>query len=232
MALAVGGCQGASSPSVAPSADPTPTPPPPTDDQVMRRFLALAGSHALTMHVVADGKVTVTSSGTSDTVKVGFDMDLSGADGVGKAVVDTGPSDVTFRMLLTGGHAYIDDDGIWTEVPDYHPSTPLNPFAGLSSADELSYRGHEIRDGERIHHLSVLAWLGGDLSLLEAQGWTGVKVDYTLTTLTVEDDGAPIEMSFSGGISGRFNDGGASAAFEVTYEFTKVGEPVDIPAPV
>ncbi len=197
----------------------------------MGRFLALTGSPTLTMHVVADGKVTVTSSGTSDTVKVGFDMDLSGADGVGKAVVDTGPSDVTFGMLLTGGLAYIDDDGIWTEVPDYHPSTPLNPFAGLTSAAELSYRGHEIRDGHRIHHLSVLAWLGGDLSLLEAQGWTGVKVDYTLTTLTVDDAGAPIEMSFSGGISGRFNDVGASAAFEVTYEFTKIGEPVEIPTP-
>ena len=229
-ALAVAGCQGAS-PTPSPSADPTPTPPPPTADEVIARFLTLTGDPALTMHVVADGKVTVTASGRSDSLKVGFDMDISGQDGVGKAVVDTGPSDVTFEMLLRDNRAYIDDDGTWTETPDYHPSTPLNPFAGLTGPADLTYRGHEIRDGQRIHHLSVLIWPGGDLSLLAAQGWTGSKIDYSLTTMTVDDSGAPIEMSFSGAISGRFNDVGGSAAFEVTYAFSEIGEPVEIPIP-
>jgi hypothetical protein len=49
--------------------------------------------------------------------------------------------------------------------------------------------------------------------------------------MTVDDSGAPIQMSFSGGISGRLNDVAASAAFEVSYDFTKIGESVDIPAP-
>lgn len=231
-ALALAACQGAGSPSVLPSAEPTPTPPLPTADEVIARFLTLMGNPALTMHVVADGKVTVTAGGTTDTVKIGFDMDLSGADGVGKAVVDTGPSEVTSRILVVEGHAYVDDNGTWTEVPNYQPATPLNPFAGLTGPADLSYRGHEIRDGRRVHHLSVLVWLGGNLSPLEAQGWSSVKVDYTLTTMTVEDSGAPIEMSFSGGISGRHNDVGSSAAFEVTYQFTKIGEPVEIPTPV
>jgi len=230
-ALALGACQGSGSPSASPSAEPTPTPPPPTDDQVVLRFLALTGDPALTMHVVADGKVTVTGSGATNTVKIGFDMDISGEDGVGKAVVDTGPSDVTFKMLVVEGHAYIDDNGAWTEVPDYHPSTPLNPFASLTGPADLNYRGRQMQDGERIHHLSALVWPGGDLSQLEAQGWTAVKIDYDLTTMTVDDSGAPIEMSFSGGISGRFNDVAASAAFEVTYAFTNIGEPVHIPSP-
>ena len=231
LALALGGCGGSGTSSVAPSLDPTPTPPPPTADQVIGRFLALTGSPSLTMHVVADGKVMVTSGGTVQDLKVGFDMDMSGEDGVGEAVVDTGPSDVTFRMLLTEGRAYIDDNGTWSEVPDYQPSTPLNPFAGLTGPTDLSYRGHDIRDGRRTHHLSILVWLGGDLSLLEAQGWTALKTDYTLTTLTVDDEGAPIEMNFTGGISGRFQDIAASAAFEVAYTFTKIGEPVQIPIP-
>lgn len=229
--LALGACQGAGSPSALPSADPTPTPPPPTADEVVVRFLAVTGDPALTMHVVADGKVTVTGSGATNTVKIGSDMDISGEDGVGKAVVDTGPSDVTFRMLLVQGHAYIDDNGTWTELPDYHPTTPLNPFAGLTGPADLSYRGSQKIDGQRIHHLSALIWPGGDLSALEAQGWTAVKVDYNLTTMTVDDSGVPIEMSFSGGISGRFNDVAASAAFEVTYAFTRIGESVDIPTP-
>ena len=230
-ALAITACQGASSasPSVAP--DPTPTPPPPSDEEVIQAFLVVAGNPALTMHVSSDGKVSVTASGTSEDLKVGFDMDISGADGVGKAVVDTGPSDVSFEMLVAEGHAYIDDDGTWTEVPEYRPSMPLNPFAGLTGAADLSYRGHDIRDGQRVHHLSMLPWPGGDLSLLDAQGWTLVKVDYALTTLTVTDAGAPIEMKFSGAISGRLNDVGASAAFEVTYRFTKIGEAVQIPVP-
>ena len=229
--LALAACQGAASPSPSVLADPTPTPPPPTADAVIARFVSLTGNPVLTMHVVADGKVTVTASGATDKVQIGFDMDISGEDGVGKAVVDTGPSNLTFDMLLVQAHAYVDDNGTWTEVPDYRPSTPLNPFAGLTGPADVSYRGHEIRDGQRVHHLSVLVWLGGDLSLLAEQGWTSVKVDYTLTTLTSNDAGAPIQMSFSGGISGRYQDVPATAAFEISYDFTKVGEPVEIPTP-
>lgn len=230
-ALAVGGCQAAPSPSPSVAPDPTPTPPPPSAEEVIGAFLLVAGNSALTMHVVADGKVTVTAGGTTEDVKISFDMDISGENGVGTAVVDTGPQNVTFDMLLLENRAYVDDNGTWTEIPDYQPSTPLNPFAGLTSAEELTYRGHDIRDDQRAHHMSVIPWLGGDLSLLEAQGWTNVKIDYTLTTLTVEDNGAPITLNFTGGISGRFQDIGASAAFDVTYDFTKVGEPVDIPSP-
>jgi hypothetical protein len=231
LVLLLAGCQAASpSPSVPP--DPTPTPPPATAEEVIAAFLALTGDPELTMHVVADGKVRVTAGGTAEDVKIGFDMDISGEDGVGEAVVDTGPSDVTFDMLLVGGLAYVDDDGTWTEVPDYQASTPLNPFAGLTGPADLSYRGVDVRDGRRAHHLSILAWLGGDLSLLEAQGWTRVKVDYTLTTMTVDDAGAPIEMNFTGGISGRYLDVAASAAFEVAYAFTEIGEPVEIPIPI
>ena len=229
--LTLAACQGAGTASPSVVADPTPTPPPPGADDVIARFLTVTGNPVLTMHVVADGKVTVTASGATDKVQIGFDMDISGEDGVGKAVVDTGPSDLTFKMLLVEDHAYVDDNGTWTEVPDYRPSTPLNPFAGLTGPADVTYRGHEVRDGQRVHHLSVLVWLGGDLSLLAEQGWTNVKVDYTLTTLTVGDSGTPIQMSFSGGISGRYQDVAATAAFEVSYEFDNVGEPVDIPSP-
>lgn len=230
LALAVAGCQAASpSPSVAP--DPTPTPPPPAADEVIAAFLALTANPALTMHVVADGKVRVTAAGTTDNVSIGFDMDISGEDGVGKAVVDTGPSDVTFDMLVVANQAYVDDNGTWTEVPDYQQTTPLNPFAGLTGPGDLTYRGHEVRDGQRVHHLSVLVWLGGDLARLEAQGWTGTEVDYALTTMTVDDRGAPIQMDFAGGVSGRYQGVAASAAFEVAYVFTRIGEAVEIPTP-
>lgn len=228
--LALAGCQGGGpSPSVA--AEPTPTPPPPAPEEVIAAFLALTGDPHLTMHVVADGKVTVSTGGTTDNLSIGFDMDISGEDGVGKAVVDTGPADVTLDMLLVGNRAYVDDDGTWTELPDYKPSTPLNPFAGLTGPNDLTYRGHDVRDGRRVHHLSVLVWLGGDLTLLEDQGWTETKVDYTLTTMTVDDRGAPIQMDFSGGVSGRYQGLAATAAFDMAYEFTKIGEPVEIPTP-
>jgi hypothetical protein len=228
--LALAGCQGGGpSPSVA--AEPTPTPPPPAADAVIAGFLALTGDPDLTMHVVEDGKVTVSAGGTTDNLSIDFDMDIRGEDGVGSAVVDTGPANVTFDMLLVGNRAYVDDDGAWTELPDYKPSTPLNPFAGLTGPGDVTYRGHDVRDGRRVHHLSVLVWLGGDLTLLEDQGWTETKVDYTLTTMTVDDQGAPIQMNFSGGVSGRYQDLAATAVFDVAYEFTKIGEPVEIPTP-
>lgn len=231
LTVALAGCQGGgASPSVA--AEPTPTPPPPAADEVIAELLAITGDPDLTMHVVADGKVTVSAAGTVDDVRIGFAMDIKGEDGVGKAVVDTGPTDVTFNMLLVGNRAYVDDDGTWTELPDYKPSTPLNPFAGLIGPGDLTYRGHEVRDGRRVHHLSsVLVWLGGNLTLLENQGWTETKVDYTLTTMTVDDEGAPIQMDFSAGVSGRYQDLAATAAFDVAYQFTKIGEPVEIPTP-
>jgi len=230
LAVTVAGCGGAS-PSPSPSVAPTPTPPPPDADEVIARFLALTGDPALTMHVVADGKVTVTAGGETDNVNIGFDMDISGEDGVGQAVVDTGPTNLTFEMLLVENHAYVDDNGTWTEVPDYKPTTPLNPFAGLTGPEELTYRGHEVRDGQRVHHLSVLVWLGGDVTLLQEQGWSGVKVDYTLTTMLVDDEGAPIKMTFSGGVSGQYQGVSATAAFEIAYEFTNIGEAVEIPTP-
>lgn len=231
LALALAGCGGGGGPSPSVAADPTPTPPPPTAEEVIAAFLALAADPELTMRVIADGKVTVTAGGATQDVKINFDMDIRGEDGVGKALVDTGPSDLTFKMLLVENRAYVDDNGTWTEVPEYKPSTPLNPFARLTGPADLSYRGHDIRDGRRTHHLSVLVWLGGDLSLMQAQGWTELKVDYTLTTMTVDDAGAPIEMNFTGGISGRYQGALASAAFEVGYEFLNVGEPVEIPTP-
>jgi hypothetical protein len=88
-------------------------------------------------------------------------MNISGEDGVGKAVVDTGPSDVTFKMLVEG-HAYIDDNGTWTERFDYHPSTPLNPFAGLTGPATSAIAAGRW-DGERI--ITCRRRLaGGDLS--------------------------------------------------------------------
>jgi hypothetical protein len=230
LAVTLAGCGGAT-PSPSPSAAPTPTPPPPDAAQVVARFLALTGDPALTMHVVADGTVRVTAGGEMQDVKIGFDMDISGENGVGTAVVDTGPGDITFEMLLVDDRAYVDDNGTWTEVPDYKPTTPLNPFAGLTGPEELTYRGDALQDGQRLHHLSVLVWLGGDVTLLEEQGWSGVTVDYTLTTLTVDDEGAPIEMNFSGGVSGTYQQVSATAAFEITYVFTKIGEAVEIPTP-
>lgn len=231
LAIALAGCQAAASPTPSAPPAPTPTPPPATAEEVITAFLALSTDPGLTMHVVADGKVTVSLAGTTDDIRIGFDMDIRGEDGVGNAVVDTGPSDLTFDMLLIANKAYIDDNGTWTEVPDYRPTTPLNPFHGLSGPADLTYRGMDVRDGQRVHHLSVLPWLGGDLTLLAEQGWSGAKVDYSLTTVMVNDQGQPTSMDFSGGVSGRYQGVAASAAFEVSYQFTKIGEPVEIPTP-
>jgi hypothetical protein len=231
LAVALAGCQAAATPTPSAPPEPTPTPSPATAEEVITAFLALTTDPALTMHVVEDGKVTVALAGTTDDVRIAFDMDIRGEDGHGSAVIDTGPSDVTFDMLLIANKAYVDDNGTWTEVPDYKPSTPLNPFRGLSGPADLTYRGMDHRDGQRVHHLSVLPWLGGDLTLLTEQGWTGVKIDYALTTLMVNDQGEPISMDFTGAVSGRYQGAVASAAFEVNYLFTKIGEAVEIPSP-
>src|SRR5438552_2391412 len=127
LATLLAGCGAAATPSPSVVAEPTPTPGPPTAGEVIASFLTLTGDPKLTMHVVEDGKVTVTAAGTTDDVKIGLDMDVNGADGIGSAVVDTGPANVTFKMLLAKDHAYVDDNGTWTAVPNDRPTTPLNP---------------------------------------------------------------------------------------------------------
>jgi hypothetical protein len=231
MATLLVACQPATSPS--PSAEPTPSPTiePPSGAEVIDAFLEMVGYSQFAMHVVMDGTVDVALPDTTEHITISYDGDISGEDGHGDASIDVGPSVVNFEMLLVDGRAYLNDNGTWTEVPDYQQTAPLNPFAYLASPADLSYRWFEMRSGQRAHHLVSLIWLGGSAASLVEQGWTDPVVDYNLTDIWVLDDGTPLQMDFDGGVSGSYLDRAATAKFTISYVITRVGEPVEIPSP-
>jgi hypothetical protein len=222
-----------SSPSPAASATPEPTPEPTETDTaaIIAAFLEIVGDPNLTMHVVADGTVTVFGGGQQQKLTIEMAMDVSGEDGVGDASLDLGPSNLAFDMLLVDGRAYIDNNGEWTPLPDYEQSTPLNPFVNFSGPDDLEYVGPEQRDGQQVHRLTSDLWVGADVSTLEDQGWRNPELLGNETEILVGDSGAPVLMAFTGSMSGRFQGTDASIDYDVSYEFSDVGEPVDIPEP-
>jgi hypothetical protein len=230
LALVLAACQAATpSPSASPS--PSAPPAPPSGDEVIASFLEIVGDPELTMHVVLHGSLDVAVADEAQTLALSMDMDLSADDAVGSTLVDTGPGEIRVEMLLVDDRAYVDDNGTWTEIPGYEQTSPLNPFGLLTRSADVAYDRQVELNGRSVHHLHALVWIGGDISSMEAQGWTDVVIDYDDSDIVVDDLGTPIRLDFRGGVSGRYGGQDASAAFDVTYEFTDVGEPVEIPTP-
>lgn len=225
-----------SSPSPA-SASPEPTTeatPDPTETDsaaIIAAFLDIVDDPDLTMHVVADGSVTVFGGGQEQKLTIEMAMDVSGEDGVGEASLDLGPSNIDFEMLLVDGRAYIDNEGQWTPLPDYEQTTPLNPFVNFSGPEDIEYVGTERRDGQQVHRLTSGLWVGADLATLEDQGWRNAELVRNETAIVVDGSGAPVLMEFTAELTGTFQRTQASMDFDVSYEFSDVGDPVDIPEP-
>jgi len=233
LAILSGACSSPapSASTATPQATTTPEPTEADTAAIIAAFLELVGDPGLTMHVVADGTVTAFGGGQEQEVILQMAMDVSGEDGVGEATLDTGPSNVTFEMLILDGRAYVEDNGNWTRLPDYEQTTPLNPFVTLTRPEDVEYVAAEERDGESVHRLTTDLWIGADLSVMEDAGWRSVELGATETVIVVDDAGAPISMDFTGSMSGTFQRTPASVEFDVSYEFSDVGDPVNIPEP-
>jgi archaellum component FlaG (FlaF/FlaG flagellin family) len=232
LVVAIAALNGACSSSSPSPASATPEPTAGTDSAaIIAAFLDIVDDPDLTMHVVADGTVTVFGGGQEQALTIQMEMDVSGEDGVGEASLDLGPSNIDFEMLLVDGRAYIDNNGEWTPLPDYEQTTPLNPFVNFSGPDDVEYLGAERRDGQQVHRLTSELWVGADLATLEDQGWRNAELVRNQTAILVDDSGAPVLMEFTAKMTGSYQRTQASMDFDVSYEFSDVGDPVDIPEP-
>jgi len=219
------------SPSIPTPPTASPTPAPPTGDEIIDLFLALVLDDQFTFHIVVSGTMSAVQGSTREDLTLGMDMDVRGEDGVGDAIVDLGPSEVSLRLLVLDGLGYVEDNGTWTEIPGYESTTPLNPFFRLAGPGDLSYEGYIRRGGALTRHLRSLVWMGGDISELEAQGWTEVTIEESQSDIFVDETGAPIRMDFRGVFTGQYEGVPASFDFDVVYEFSNVAEPVVLPEP-
>lgn len=203
----------------------------PTGDDVVAAFLETVQRDDLTFHTVMDGVIEVSST-TSDeqqTVEISAEMDVSGEDAVGEVTFDIGVA-ITLDVLVADGEGYTENaEGEWEAVPNFEAQTqaPLNPFTRLESAD-LEYVGPSD-DG--LHLLRTDVWLGGDEDTLEAQGWEDVEFTDRSTDIHVTGEGVPVRMEFVGDATGVYEGEDAMVHFDIDYEFSDVGEPVEIPTP-
>jgi hypothetical protein len=235
--LLLAGCQAAPSPSNAtaqPTATVRPTPgsttEPPSSAEVISAFLAILKDPRLTMHVVTTGEMTARTGSDTQLLWIDMEMDVKGNDVVGDASVDVGGRTISFDLLVIDGRGYLDENGTWTELPDYEQTVPLNPFTNLTKAGNVEYRGQLERDGRRLHRLRALNWFGSDLAAMAGTGWTRVRIMKNMTTVRVDDEGTPVSLDFVGRLSGLFDGAKATADFDFSYDFS-VGEPVTIPSP-
>lgn len=219
----------AAGPSTAAESSGTASPTEPDSDQVVRAFVELASDPGLTMHVEAD--VSVSAAGGPQILSIVMDMDVAGNDGVGSADMDLGTGSFSFEMLLLGDRAYVDNNGRWQELPSFESTTPLNPFITLDRASDVEYMGQVNRGGEILHQLRPRDWIGGDIQSLQQQGWRNVRLESQQVDILVDEEGVPVYTDMEAEVSGRFQ--GARRVLELTaaYEFSDVGEPVEIPRP-
>ena len=211
------------SPNRAPSATPG-------GDAVIAAFLEKVQRDDLTFHTVADAVIETRVGDEEETAEFSADLDISGDDAVGEVTVDIGPN-ITVDVLIRDGEAYAETTpGDWQPIPDFEEQgqAPLNPFERLEGTEDLEYRG---RSDNGIHTLRTTVWLGADPESLEAQGWENVEFADHLTDIYVTDDGTPVRMEFEGNATGDYRGEPAEVHFDVDYEFSHVGQPVEIPEP-
>ena len=202
----------------------------PSGDAVIDAFLGKVTRDDFTFHAVQEGTIEVRGENDEETVEISAEMDVSGEDAVGEVTFDVG-AEITIDVLLVDGEGYTQGPGgDWETIPGFaeQPQTPVNPFVRLESAEDLEY---VERTDDGLHHLTTDVWMGGDAESLESQGWEDVEFSDHSADIYVTDDGTPVRMEFEGNATGDYRGDPAEVHFDVDYEFSDVGQPVEIPEP-
>ena len=245
------GCTGPIAPSplpttaistTAPSAKPTPSGAaslgPPTDqpsgaagtpvapELVIERFIQFTSTDT-PFHVT----VNISGRGSHGQQQVSgethIDADVSGdavsaniqeaLEGVG---VDVIAVDGRYFERLPGG--------VWAETTEDVLDQPIRPASGLSAAD-IEHGSTINRKGQVLHQLMVNRWGGPSASEL---GFPRAEIELILFEIYVDDNGVPNFAQVNYRVSGRTFGEPTDITFVAGYEFSKVGVPVTITAPV
>ena len=201
-------------------------------DQVVAAFFDLTQDEDLTFHVEIDGQIDVAAaeSDEEESVDLGADLDVAGDDSVGEVTFDVGV-EITVDVLILDGEGYTQSpQGEWEAVPNFaaQAQAPVNPFTRLESEEDVQYIGPSE---EGLHQLRTDVWMGADPESLQSQGWEDVEFTEQSTDIYVAADGTPVRMEFVGDATGVYRGQDAEVHFDVDYEFSDVGEPVEIPEP-
>jgi hypothetical protein len=236
-ALGVVALSGRESPAVAHDGSATPAasaePTTPSGHALIRAFFRQARSPEAAFAVRGAGTVTI--EGLPEpipAIEVKTNGEVHGGDFSGTiGIVQGGETIVSGEVRRVGNVAYarIGDD--WERgVLPRSDIQPVNPFARITTAGEVSYVGTATVDGADAAHLQVTKWLGGldfddllvGIAIVDQQSTLDIRVD---------PNGVPLEADLV--MEVRASDGVDSATIRVTteYRFSAWGQVEPIQAP-
>lgn len=201
---------------------------PPVDPRVLiDRFITEFASADPTLHVVIEMGVSQTLVGKTDAwAGVTLQGISSGADFSGSMRSDE-VSEFNKDVVSVGDETYVRPlGGAWAQTPNSGTAQPINPMAGLT-ADDILYRG--VRPGTALTILESTRLTGVRLNAIPLDGATS---DLARFEIDVTDDGVPVSARLAFLVSGVYRGDQALISHDVDHEFTRVGEPVLIEAPI
>ena len=222
-------------PTLVPTLRPTPTAPPnptisvPPASEAVDDFLRNFAAAQPPFHVTSAINVESTVGTRGGTLNFTVEGDVSGQDFAGTTVAAGPNGTVEKEVMIVDGRAYGRvPGGEWFENEQFQQAQPLNPFALLAAAD-LAYGGPVTEDGRTLYRLETSRWIGGEI---EAPGLEDAELTDSLFEIFVDDQGLPVRATLVFGVSGIYFGDPAFIDYVVEYEFSDIGRPVTIEAPI
>lgn len=231
------------SPTPSPSPSPTPAPPSPTavptpiptpvsGDVVMAGFVDFLEEQP-DFHLICTAGADIYAGDSSDSLFIVLDGDISGDDFAGYFSMQTTGVTVEADMVVLGDLVYVRlARGDWTPGEEFAQTQPLNPFTS-DLADDFAYVGPATIEGQALHNLYTETWIGGDIKEIGRQsGLRRPRLESSLFNILVDDDGLPVTSLLEFVVTGRYTGVPVRFEYQVIYDFSQIGEPVVIEAPV
>ena len=212
-------------PSVAPSGAAVTEEPPPADagGPYAEALVAKLAADPLVLHLEQVANATTPAGEVEATLSADFsgnDLDLT-------MQLTTAGGGVDMDMVIVDETAYVRQrgDADWTSVPRDVAEAEI---AGLvqnmrlvSDPLDLAYVGPEVVDGRELHHLTA----SRAIPYAPGAGGTG---QYDVFDIWIEEDGTPVlaKTAFS-----ATDPTGVEVSGTTNFEFSNLGEPIEIVAP-
>jgi hypothetical protein len=220
----------------SPVARPAPSLPlPPIDPRLAGTpagaFIALMMSGDARYHAEAAGSAVY----GNEHVTIGYSANVSGRDLDATWVLGQDRERAVMSVIIKDDRYYSKPAGEPWQQWESQSSLPSDSFSSISanSWGALTYAGPDERGGRRLHHLQLpeIDWAGiPDVYYLDADEG-GTIIHDMGCDIWVSAAGEPVEASIWFEATARNGGLEIDLSYELDYDFSRVGEPVQIEAP-